>query len=317
MKYLQQLYPLLRENNLLILQLGLIILAIICLILLRKNRRLQQKLNNANRHLEDESSKYLSLQRNNNILSKECEKLSINIKSLKSEKSRLSLRNEDLQQRLSTETRKYNELLNQINDDKFFREKKRQEYYEQQKENESQQKYYIDIANQKLDLVPEQIICLRKKVFMNEDESRKYYHICEEFKDEAYTKKYSTKQIFVFAQVALHSIFARTQAGIELDKKIQDDYIRRFFLSKSIDYLVCATYYNEEKHYYEYKPILGIEVDGKYHEDPEVQKRDEQKERLFDAVGIPFLRFSLTENQEDRKAIRGKIRKLLLQDTMS
>lgn len=280
---------------------------------------MKKKLNDTKYYLNKQTDLNNTLSHKLFQLSDEKNSYSDILHPLLDENKKLTTENRKLANDLDEILKKYNQQTADIQKEKMYKEQKHLKFQEQkiikEEEKKAQQKKindHIILADEKLKYTPEQIICLRQKVFMNEEESRKFYHICEEFKSPDYLQKYNTKQIYIFSQVALHSIFDITKTGEELNEIIEYEYTKKYYLSKSVDFLVCATYYHNEKRYVEYKPILGIEIDGKYHERTDVQKRDEIKEQLFKAVNIPLLRFPLEENKFDKEAIRHKIRNILL-----
>ena len=76
-------------------------------------------------------------------------------------------------------------------------------------------------------------------------------------------------------------------AEFVIDKKFldQNEDLKRFVLNNShLDFAIYSDSIN--------KPLLAIEVDGKYHNNEEQKQRDEKKEKILNYMNIPLLRVS-------------------------
>lgn len=163
--------------------------------------------------------------------------------------------------------------------------------------------------------------------FLYKEERHSFYHIRQELATPKYSKKYGG-DLYVFPQVALHSVFDVTETATQYDSWADENYVKRMFLSKSVDFLVCVDkkiiikdgYTNEDgtkRDFSEhmYVPILAIEIDGPYHETPDQKQRDHIKDLLFQSISLPLLRFPLEKNKTDKTAIRQRIQTMLLPES--
>ena len=85
-----------------------------------------------------------------------------------------------------------------------------------------------------------------------------------------------------FPNVRLQDVFYISAKGEER----RGVYAR--FQDKHIDFLVVAVR--------DYRPVLGIELDGSSHDRVEQKYRDAVKETVFRSAGLPLLQFSNEEN---------------------
>jgi hypothetical protein len=60
----------------------------------------------------------------------------------------------------------------------------------------------------------------------------------------------------------------------------------------------------------DYKPVLGIELDGSSHQAAKQQERDQKKSAVFRAARIPLLRFNNSDKATERE-IRAKLEEAL------
>ena len=85
----------------------------------------------------------------------------------------------------------------------------------------------------------------------------------------------------------------------------EQKYHRNQILCKHVDFLLCERG--------RFSPILIIELDDSSHKLPEHQTRDEFKNKLFEAVGLPLLRLDLQKEysvQHIREQIDKKLQEL-------
>lgn len=95
--------------------------------------------------------------------------------------------------------------------------------------------------------------------------------------------------LVAFPNVRLQDVFYISARGEER----RGVYAR--FQDKHIDFLVVSVQ--------DYRPVLGIELDGSSHDRAEQQYRDAVKETVFRSAGLPLLRFR-NEEKLDVRALR-------------
>lgn len=115
--------------------------------------------------------------------------------------------------------------------------------------------------------VPKSLPVAAKKHFFSRAE-REFYETLKRALPAKYT---------AFANVRLQDIFYISAKGEER----RGVYAR--FQDKHVDFLVVT-----QK---EYRPVLGIELDGASHDRSEQKYRDAVKEVVFTSAGLPLLRF--------------------------
>lgn len=81
----------------------------------------------------------------------------------------------------------------------------------------------------------------------------------------------------VFPNMALQTMFQ-----YERMQEVLDRAEFKYYLMSQVDFCITSTA--------NYLPIMGIEVDSHYHDDPKQQERDRKKDRIFEAGGVPLLR---------------------------
>lgn len=95
-------------------------------------------------------------------------------------------------------------------------------------------------------------------------------------------------------------------ADIARDKEYLDSNLelKRFALNKNthLDFTIISELTN--------KPILVIELDGKYHDEYEQQIRDKKKDKILDHHGVPIWRIKSTDALEEDD-ISEKLRKYI------
>ena len=85
----------------------------------------------------------------------------------------------------------------------------------------------------------------------------------------------------------------------------EQKYHKNQILCKHVDFLLCERG--------RFAPVLVIELDDSSHKLPDHQARDEFKDKLFEAVGLPLLRLDLQKEysaQHIREQIDEKLQKL-------
>lgn len=124
------------------------------------------------------------------------------------------------------------------------------------------------------------------------------------------------QSLYLFPQVALHSIIKLTELGEHYDLDT-DLFFTRKYLSKSVDFLICSLEIRESISYnatshkeYLYKPLLAVEIDGSFHKSDDQTARDKVKNAVFDAIGIPLVRYDLTDKR--RAKLEDVVRDTLL-----
>lgn len=138
---------------------------------------------------------------------------------------------------------------------------------------------------------------------MNHNEARMFYYIQEALR-ELIPQDEIRKNYYIFPQVSLYS-FIKIRNLSPIAEKIA----RRNYITKSIDFVIChcqkmisPSGYND----YYYVPIVLIELDGNSHSSPNAygerafaqqKNSDNFKNTLFDDLGIPFIRYQLSNNK--------------------
>lgn len=100
--------------------------------------------------------------------------------------------------------------------------------------------------------------------------------------------------LLVFPKVGLNDVFKDRQGA---DRK---QYFR--YAQLHIDYLLVTAK--------DYRPVAGIELDGASHQGEKQKGRDEKKNSVFKAAGLPLMRF-YNQNQYTRDTIRAKLEDVL------
>lgn len=159
---------------------------------------------------------------------------------------------------------------------------------------------------------------------MTPNESLFNYYIGKAIKDE----KLKELQLYLFPQVSLHSF-------VKLEKGVALNLAKSKILSKSVDFLICKDdpNYNYQRKdgrnvtFHRYRPALAIEIDGDSHlhahytddvtkeqADSSFQhqiKNDHFKDKLFEAIGLPLLRYQLPSSNIVCRDDGEKIRQLI------
>ncbi len=177
----------------------------------------------------------------------------------------------------------------------------------------------IQTAQENLFITETQNLYQLKNSILNKSESRNYYWINKELFSSDYADEYKETygKLYVFPQVALHSVISLAYSNVKYDI-YTNNFFRNKYLSKSIDFLICSLIVKEHPDSdenvthkdYLYNPILAIEIDGVFHSSELQIKRDNIKNAILDAINLPLIRYSL-ENP-DKEAIGCMIRKALL-----
>lgn len=127
--------------------------------------------------------------------------------------------------------------------------------------------------------VPSSLPVKAKKYFFSQAE-RQFYETL---------KQALPPGLVAFPNVRLQDVFYISAKGEER----RGVYGR--FQDKHIDFLVVSVR--------DYRPVLGIELDGSSHDRAEQQYRDAVKETVFRSAGLPLLRFR-NEEKLDARALR-------------
>lgn len=128
---------------------------------------------------------------------------------------------------------------------------------------------------------------------LNKSESRNYYWINKELFGSDYADEYKETygKLYVFPQVALHSVISLAYSNVKYDI-YTNNFFRNKYLSKNIDFLICSLIVKEypdsdgnvtHKDYL-YNPILAIEIDGAFHSSEIQIKRDNIKNAILAAI---------------------------------
>jgi len=177
----------------------------------------------------------------------------------------------------------------------------------------------IQTAQENLFITETQNLYQLKNSILNKSESRNYYWINKELFSSDYADEYKETygKLYVFPQVALHSVISLAYSNVKYDI-YTNNFFRNKYLSKSIDFLICSLIVKEysdpdgnvtHKDYL-YNPILAIEIDGVFHSSESQIKRDNIKNAILAAINLPLIRYSL--ESPDKEAIGCIIRNALL-----
>lgn len=119
-------------------------------------------------------------------------------------------------------------------------------------------------------------------------------------------------EYYIFPQVSMHC-FINRMSNYESEQRMQSlekvlsipkEQLKRQMLyiygNKSIDFLICQSRPSEKKYkdtcWYEYVPLLCIEIDGPSHNDIKQQNRDKIKNELLEGINLKLIRFTINEN---------------------
>lgn len=188
-------------------------------------------------------------------------------------------------------------------------------------QSESQKNDYIqkesDIENELL-LFPENFYYMKHSC-MNQNESRMFYYINCALDDLIPSDQRSN--YFVFPQVSLHA-FIGIHTGVQ-KIYLKNKLATRNMVAKNVDYIICQRV-KDGSNYYDYKPIVIIELDGSSHYSSSYgtevlarqQASDKFKDMLFDSLSLPLVRYhmDITDHviREDRYRIKQHLQKYFL-----
>lgn len=177
----------------------------------------------------------------------------------------------------------------------------------------------MQTAQENLFITETQNLYQLRTSILYQSESLNYYWINKELFSSDYADEYKETygKLYVFPQVALHSVISLSDSNIKYDI-YTNNFFKNKYLSKSIDFLICSLIVKEHPDSdgnvtykdYLYNPILAIEIDGAFHSSEIQSKRDNIKNAILAAVNLPLIRYSL--NSPDKEAIGCIIRKALL-----
>lgn len=219
---------------------------------------------------------------------------------------------------------KEQELLNRIDHLELENDFLRQQliYYIDKKSSEKEKKQEEKEkknAREKLFITETQNLYQLRKSILNKSESRNYYWINKELFNSDYADEYKETygKLYVFPQVALHSIVDLANSNVKHDL-YTNNYFKYKYVQKSIDFLVCSLIIKEHPDSdgnvtykdYLYNPILAIEIDGVFHSSEIQSMRDNVKDTILAAINLPLIRYSL--ESPEKEAIGCLIRKSLL-----
>lgn len=310
MSYIQQILPFLRLHGGLA---GYLALALLLLLSVLKIRRLKKHMKTEKdsywRELSDCRDALDDSRELHSALNSKIHRLQSHTAQLEEDNKALSNENRSLKKKLKDASNTLETLENKQSDKAAFSERIRKRHEE---------------ADALFEHSTSSLIRPHKPIFMYKEERHSFYHIRQELTAPEYGKKYGG-DLYVFPQVALHSVFDVTETAEQYDSWADENYVKRMFLSKSVDFLVCVDKkiiikdgYTDEngnkKDFFKhiYVPILAIEIDGPHHESPDQKERDHIKDLLFQSISLPLLRFPLEENKADKTAIRQKVKEILL-----
>lgn len=195
----------------------------------------------------------------------------------------------------------------------YYIDKKSSEKEKKQEEKEKKN------AREKLFITETQNLYQLRKSILNKSESRNYYWINKELFNSDYADEYKETygKLYVFPQVALHSIVDLANSNVKHDL-YTNNYFKYKYVQKSIDFLVCSLIIKEHPDSdgnvtykdYLYNPILAIEIDGVFHSSEIQSMRDNVKDTILAAINLPLIRYSL--ESPEKEAIGCLIRKSLL-----
>lgn len=151
----------------------------------------------------------------------------------------------------------------------------------------------------------------KKSSCMNSNESRIFYYLNHAL-DELLPNKKERSNFYIFPQVSLHAFISLLEP--KSSTKDELEAARKIFLNKNIDFLICQScrrYFSlpgethATRYYYEYRPVLMIEIDGSSHYSLrygkknfyQQQRSDEFKDILSRELNIPLLRYKLTDDK--------------------
>lgn len=118
---------------------------------------------------------------------------------------------------------------------------------------------------------------LYKTIFFHESEKRLYKVLIELF-----------PQALVFPNMSLHTIIDYEK----LKNKVTNDTFD-YYLKTHADFVVVSTN--------NYLPMIAIEKDSDYHDNPKQQKKDGMKNTIFSCSGIPLVRVRFNNAMEHEK----------------
>lgn len=168
------------------------------------------------------------------------------------------------------------------------------QYYENKKMRETEAK---NAATSTLYSTPSSFYT-PKPSCMNANESLMYYYLNTALTS-IISNPVTRKNYYIFPQVSLYSLVKLRPA---LDT-ITYDIAKSNYIAKSIDFVIC--YCHKVYNYYEYTPILLIELDGSSHHSSvpygsasfsRQQANDAFKDSLFKDLNIPFCRFKINSH---------------------
>lgn len=313
MSYIQQILPFLSRHGGLV---GCLALALLLLLSVLKIRRLKKHMKAEKdshwRELRDCRDALDDSHERHSALNSKIYKLQSRMAQLEEESKALSKENRSLKKKLKDASKTLETPENEQPNKAAFSERIRKRHEE---------------ADALFEHNTSSLIRPHEPRFLYKEERHSFYHIRTELALPKYKEKYGG-DLYVFPQVALHSVFDVTKTAEQYDSWPDENYVKRMFLSKSVDFLVCVDkkiiirdgYTNEDgtkRNFSEhmYVPILAIEIDGPHHEAPEQKQRDHIKNLLFQSISLPLLRFPIKENDKDKTAIRQKIQAMLLPES--
>ncbi|MDD3229529.1 MAG: DUF2726 domain-containing protein [Oscillospiraceae bacterium] len=166
----------------------------------------------------------------------------------------------------------------------------------------------------------------KKSHCMSSNESCFFYYL-QSFTELHPDAFFGNKKLKVFPQVSLHSFINITDTAKGTDAEIYS-YILSNFLSKNVDYLICEDVRDPVTKHHSYVPYFAVELDGNSHKksvndaalSPErradafarTQRSDAFKDALYKAVGIPLIRYQLSNDNKIHQSDENGIRKLTI-----
>lgn len=118
--------------------------------------------------------------------------------------------------------------------------------------------------------IPDTLPVSTKKAFFSRAEREFYETLCQAL----------PMEYLIFPNVRLQDLFTISATG----KERQGVYAR--FQDKHVDFLILDS---------QYRPLIGIELDGPSHDNAKQQYRDAVKDTLFTSAGLPLLRYRNNE----------------------
>ncbi len=134
---------------------------------------------------------------------------------------------------------------------------------------------------------------ISKPIFNSGGEYTVYAHLVQIFPNH-----------LVFPNMALQAIFQYSRMK-ELISRADFQY----YLMAMVDFCITSTV--------NYIPIMAVEVDSHYHEEPEQKERDKKKDRIFQTGGVPLLRIR-AHGQPTEASLRNQLSRaieVLITDT--